>query len=1064
MAEEASDARQEAIGRYYAELAELDRQLEGMDSHGGAASTRDRISRNLESQRARLLEQIERLTNEASGAAAASRAAASAESPSVRTQQHPVGPFAGKSVLVEGFSSLQLDDGDHAFSASTRQALLAACQFSDKATKDGHIVVGLDSFVAAALHGLLKAAPQSARNPDLDAVLAGLERRRVEGASVAGAIADGELTQVLADAGELVRSLTPGQVRVDLRHAVLAALATSSGREALVTMGLVRGHTQSFRSAITQVGNLMRDRSLGDSQTVFDEIVAALNRSSLPSNLAERSALHYVADAPPLTLQDDQLGVADDVRALAEVVCLREPGPPLAVGLFGDWGSGKSTFMNLLEAAIDELTARESGKLAHVFVEKVVHVRFNAWHYNDANLWASLTSEFFGQLRAGGHKSKGSNDYAELVKSVAESVAVLDETTRTQSQRALEAQQESARLTSELDTLKAERQTAHGAVLGQVIADAINPKGDAERSTFQAAMQALGHPIDVPKDAKPEDVEKAIAARAEDLKTEVERATALPGRFLQLVRTVPAAMSKGWLITGLCFALVLFAAVGLAVAKEQTTVALVRAWASSVVASGTVLSCVWVALRKAYRFMEPIFRLADTYENRLRVRRDGLEREILEKSRAVEQAERNRTQAEREVAARLAEAGRFREGSPEQVLDHFLNKALATQQFDQQVGTVSQVRRVFEQLDAIFAEQRRLERAKADGPLEKREAGELEKLERLTKGVARIVLYIDDLDRCQVQQVVRVLEATHLLLAFPLFIVVVGIDPRWLRQSLLEVYAGRLRDDGQTANASTLDKVAAAPDVLAIGTVQDYLEKIFQVPIRLSRLRYADGERFTSYLRSVAGPVQPEPPSDPPGTDSAGSKGADQLVPAALREVPLELAPPKVAVATIERIGLRTAELKFIESLAPLIARSPRAVKRFMNVYRLVRGLHRGAELDQFVSPVEGLPRYPAVAFWLAVDVGLPLSLARGLRLLVKDVAKSKGDLGSLANYIKGESVDPAASASLPSGSAELLRAADLLPVVEATAGLLPGPAGIQTLDAAFTYTQRFCLHEIDAA
>jgi hypothetical protein len=35
---------------------------------------------------------------------------------------------------------------------------------------------------------------------------------------------------------------------------------------------------------------------------------------------------------------------------------------------------------------------------------------------------------------------------------------------------------------------------------------------------------------------------------------------------------------------------------------------------------------------------------------------------------------------------------------------------------------------------------------------------------------------------------VKVLEAIHLLLAFELFVVVVGVDPRWLNNALSEKY------------------------------------------------------------------------------------------------------------------------------------------------------------------------------------------------------------------------------------------------------------------------------------
>ena len=44
-------------------------------------------------------------------------------------------------------------------------------------------------------------------------------------------------------------------------------------------------------------------------------------------------------------------------------------------------------------------------------------------------------------------------------------------------------------------------------------------------------------------------------------------------------------------------------------------------------------------------------------------------------------------------------------------------------------------------------------------------------------GIERVVLYVDDLDRCPPALVVQVLQAVHLLLAFPLFVVVVGGQP-----------------------------------------------------------------------------------------------------------------------------------------------------------------------------------------------------------------------------------------------------------------------------------------------
>jgi hypothetical protein len=44
--------------------------------------------------------------------------------------------------------------------------------------------------------------------------------------------------------------------------------------------------------------------------------------------------------------------------------------------------------------------------------------------------------------------------------------------------------------------------------------------------------------------------------------------------------------------------------------------------------------------------------------------------------------------------------------------------------------------------------------------------------------LSRIILHVDDLDRCPPHVVVDVLQAVHLLLCFPLFTVIVAVDVR----------------------------------------------------------------------------------------------------------------------------------------------------------------------------------------------------------------------------------------------------------------------------------------------
>src|SRR5215471_7494323 len=85
---------------------------------------------------------------------------------------------------------------------------------------------------------------------------------------------------------------------------------------------------------------------------------------------------------------------------LVSVLLASDTPLPLAVGLFGNWGSGKSFFMALMQERIDELAtlAADGRPEAWPFCREVRQVRFNAWHYVDANLWASLAATLFDGL------------------------------------------------------------------------------------------------------------------------------------------------------------------------------------------------------------------------------------------------------------------------------------------------------------------------------------------------------------------------------------------------------------------------------------------------------------------------------------------------------------------------------------------------------------------------------------------------------------------------------------------------------------------------------------------
>ena len=79
----------------------------------------------------------------------------------------------------------------------------------------------------------------------------------------------------------------------------------------------------------------------------------------------------------------DELGVKGSAHRLAELIALRETKMPLAIGLFGDWGSGKSHFMNLIDRRLKTLA--ETAVADGPWCKEIIPIYFNAWHYLDAN-------------------------------------------------------------------------------------------------------------------------------------------------------------------------------------------------------------------------------------------------------------------------------------------------------------------------------------------------------------------------------------------------------------------------------------------------------------------------------------------------------------------------------------------------------------------------------------------------------------------------------------------------------------------------------------------------------
>ena len=279
-------------------------------------------------------------------------------------------------------------------------------------------------------------------------------------------------------------------------------------------------------------------------------------------------------------------------------------------------------------------------------------------------------------------------------------------------------------------------------------------------------------------------------------------------------------------------------------------------------------------------------------------------------------------------------------------------------------GLLGQVHR---DLDQLSTDLQRLRK-------ERQLAGQL-----VSPPLERIVLYIDDLDRCPPTRVGEVLAAVHLMLALPLFVVMVAVDPRWLLEALHHHYHELFtRNEEGIGIFGPGDRPA---------TPLDYLDKIFQIPFTVRSLNKGDAAGFLASLLGHDPAAGDQPAAGPPSghRKSASKRPADDggqehslpgpiqpspsSAPLAPADRPSPAAPGGEAAPGLRPRGLvlRAPEIDFMVRLGPLLS-TPRAAKKLVNLYRLVRVGIPEEDLPTFI----GLGGYQVVQILLAILVGTP--------------------------------------------------------------------------------------------
>jgi len=193
----------------------------------------------------------------------------------------------------------------------------------------------------------------------------------------------------------------------------------------------------------------------------------------------------------------------------------------------------------------------------------------------------------------------------------------------------------------------------------------------------------------------------------------------------------------------------------------------------------------------------------------------------------------------------------------------------------------------------------------------------------------RLVVIIDDLDRCKPERIIENLEAIKLFVNVPKTAFIIGADPRIVKHAIEFKYgtSNRIQDDNSRI-------------------IEDYLEKLIQLPYSLPKLSEPEVETYISMLickRELGdGEFQ-----------KIHSNFLDFRIKDKYSTYGLLNMQPQLLSDDFEKVKTNIIS---IPSLVPLITQSlygnPRQIKRFLNTYILRQRLSNVARLNDFNSAI----------------------------------------------------------------------------------------------------------------
>lgn len=150
--------------------------------------------------------------------------------------------------------------------------------------------------------------------------------------------------------------------------------------------------------------------------------------------------MSYVADKPIEKADEDLLGRFDFAKQFGKSICEYDSKDGLVIGLYGKWGSGKTSIINMAISEIpvdksenEKWYSRVYKRIKKIFTSQKAEeenqnhnpivIKFSPWNYSDKN---NLISLFFNELKNKLGVAKGEDNKEKIGKAISQYSDIID--------------------------------------------------------------------------------------------------------------------------------------------------------------------------------------------------------------------------------------------------------------------------------------------------------------------------------------------------------------------------------------------------------------------------------------------------------------------------------------------------------------------------------------------------------------------------------------------------------------------------------------------------------------